>query len=220
MWITCSDNFASWGGGGAEYHTEDLNKLIKAVDYVSLHTYPMHDTHYNPAFWGNESSEMTLSDSARITAAMLHARDYAITQYQNTVAYIKDVDPYKAVHIGETGWASFADHLYGVDGSKACDEYKEGLYHELIREWTQKNGIACFYFEAFDEPWKGGNRPGDSEKHFGIFDVDGKAKYAVWDLVDQGVFKGLSRGGNPIVKTYGGNLDSLMKDVALPPLKQ
>ncbi|TAE49073.1 MAG: glycosyl hydrolase family 17, partial [Bacteroidetes bacterium] len=49
LWITSSDNFASWGGGGPEYHVEDLTKLFKAVDYVSVHTYPMHDTHYNPA---------------------------------------------------------------------------------------------------------------------------------------------------------------------------
>ena len=50
LWITSSDNFASWGGGSDEYHTEDLNKLIEKVDYISMHTYPMHDTHYNPVF--------------------------------------------------------------------------------------------------------------------------------------------------------------------------
>ncbi|MEZ4684619.1 MAG: glycosyl hydrolase family 17 protein [Bacteroidia bacterium] len=220
LWVTCSDNFASWGGGGDEYHNEDLNKLIRAVDYVSLHTYPMHDTHYNPDFWGNEEGEMTMSDSARIAAAMLRARDYAIKQYQNTVAYIRGVDKFTPVHIGETGWASYSDGFYGADGSKACDEYKEGLYHTLIREWCDKNRISCFYFEAFDEPWKGGTSPGDSEKHFGLFDVDGRAKYALWDLVDKGVFDGLSRGGNPIVKTFGGNKDSLMRTVALPPLKK
>jgi hypothetical protein len=38
LWITSSDNFASWGGGGDEYHVEDLNKLIHAVDYISMHT--------------------------------------------------------------------------------------------------------------------------------------------------------------------------------------
>jgi hypothetical protein len=51
LWITSSDNFASWGGGDPEYHVPDLEKLIKAVDYISMHTYPMHDTHYNPTFW-------------------------------------------------------------------------------------------------------------------------------------------------------------------------
>ena len=52
VWITSSDNFASWGGGDTSYHNKDLEALYKAVDYVSMHTYPMHDTHYNPVFWG------------------------------------------------------------------------------------------------------------------------------------------------------------------------
>ena len=51
LWITSSDNFASWGGGGPEYHNEDLQKLIAMVDYISVHTYPFHDTHYNANFW-------------------------------------------------------------------------------------------------------------------------------------------------------------------------
>jgi hypothetical protein len=33
-------------------------------------------------------------------------------------------------------------------GSKATDEYKEGLYYQLLREWTNNAGISCFYFEA------------------------------------------------------------------------
>jgi len=52
LWITSSDNFASWGGGGSEYHVKELNELIEAVDFISMHTYPMHDTYYNPVFWG------------------------------------------------------------------------------------------------------------------------------------------------------------------------
>ena len=61
IWITSSDNFASWGGGGKEYHVSDLNDLIKAVDYISMHTYPMHDTHYNPVFWGIKETEQSLA---------------------------------------------------------------------------------------------------------------------------------------------------------------
>ena len=52
LWITSSDNFASWGGGEDVYHTDTLTQLMRAVDYISLHAYPMHDTHYNPLFWG------------------------------------------------------------------------------------------------------------------------------------------------------------------------
>ena len=77
--------------------------------------------------------------------------------------------------------------------------------------------MSCFYFEGFDEPWKGGDNAGNSEKHFGLMTVDGKAKFALWDKVDKGVFKGLTRNGNPITKTYNGDKEALMKDVLVPP---
>jgi len=220
LWITSSDNFASWGGGDKEYHVEDLKKLITAVDYISMHSYPMHDTHYNPDFWGISDKESSLSDSTKIIAAMNRARDYTISQYQAVSNYIQQLGIKKPIHIGETGWASFSNEHYGAKGSKATDEYKEGLYYNLMREWTNREAIACFYFEAFDEIWKDAANPDGSENHFGLFTIDGKAKFAVWDLVDKGVFNGLKRGGNTIDKTYNGNFHTLFEDVLLPPLNE
>ncbi len=216
VWITSSDNFASWGGGGKEYHVADLNELIKTVDYISLHTYPMHDTHYNPAFWGIKESEQKLTDKEKIDAAMLRARDYAIAQYQAVVTYMKSLGVNKPVHIGETGWASICNELYGKNGSKAVDEYKSAQYYQLMRAWTNKEKITCFYFEAFDENWKNAANPLHSENHFGLIDMQGQAKYAIWNLVDNGVFKGLTRNGKPITKTYNGNEQSLWADVVVP----
>ena len=217
--ITSSDNFASWGGGDPGYHVEDLTQLLLAVDYVSVHTYPMHDTHYNPAFWGISEAEKSLSKTGKIKAAMTRARDYAISQYQSVVNYMQDLGINKPVHIGETGWASASNGFYGKHGSKACDEYKQGLYYNMIREWTNRKGIACFYFEAFDEIWKDPANPGGAENHFGLFTMEGQAKFALWELVDKNVFEGLHRNGNPIVKTYGGNEQALLKEVDPPPLR-
>ncbi|MBT8189814.1 MAG: glycosyl hydrolase family 17 [Bacteroidia bacterium] len=220
LWITSSDNFASWGGGSSEYHVEDLTSLIKAVDYISMHTYPMHDTHYNPEFWGVSKEETNLSDEKKIRAAMNKALAYAHKQYKNTERYIKSLGIDKPIHIGETGWASFSNHLYGSNGSKATDEYKQGIYYQLVRNWTNSSGISCFFFEAFDEPWKDANNPGGSENHFGVFDVQGRAKYAIWEHVDNELFNGLSRGGNPIIKSFNGDLESLLRTVQLPPVNE
>ena len=220
LWITSSDNFASWGGGDAEYHTEDLKNLIKAVDYVSLHTYPMHDTHYNPDFWGNTRAEQNLNFKSQIRKAMERAVAYAQSQYIKTSKYIHSISPGKPVHIGETGWASASNSFYGSEGSGATDEFKAGIYYQLMREWTDTAQISCFYFEAFDEPWKDHKNPGGSENHFGLFTVNGQAKYALWKKVDEGVFIGLSRDGHSIGKTYDGKTDSLMATVSLPPVKE
>jgi len=219
LWITSSDNFASWGGGDPQYHVEDLTKLIKAVDYLSVHTYPMHDTHYNPVFWGVFGQETELSSLKRIDIAMNRANEYAISQIDSVARYIKSLGIHKPIHIGETGWASASNGFYGSKGSKATDEYKESIYYNNIRQWTNENNMSCFYFEAFDEPWKDAHNKGGSENYFGLFTVDGKAKYALWDLVDQGIFDGLTRGGNPITKTYNGNKEALLLEVELPPTK-
>lgn len=218
VWITSSDNFASWGGGEDQYHTEDLNKLIHAVDFISMHTYPMHDTHYNPSFWGSLDSETELSGLEKIENVMLRSRDYAVSQYEGVKKYMEDLGVNKPIHIGETGWATVSNGYYGAEGSKATDEYKEAVFYKLIRDWTNENNIACFYFEAFDEPWKDAQNAKGSENHFGLFTVEGQAKFAIWDLVDQGAFKGLTRNGNQITKTYYGDKDAMMKDVVLPPL--
>jgi len=218
LWITSSDNFASWGGGeDTIYHTEDLTSLIKAVDFVSMHTYPMHDTHYNPAFWGVTKKEKYLTKIEKIDAAMKRAGEYAQLQYENTADYVHAIAPNKPIHIGETGWATESNGFYGGGGSKATDEYKSALYYKFIRNWTAQKNIACFYFEAFDEPWKDAANPGGSENHFGLFDVKGKAKYALWDLKDRGVFKGLSRDGKPISKTLNGDKRKLFNEIAVPP---
>ncbi len=216
VWITSSDNYASWGGGDSSYHVDDLIKLYDAVDYVSIHTYPMHDTHYNPRFWGLKKDEENLSKVEQLDSLMWRALNYAQLQYKSVKKFMFSIGIDKPIHIGETGWASSSDGLYGNDGSKACDEYKAAKYYELMNEWTQKENITCFYFEAFDEQWKDAQNPKGSENHFGLFTMEGKAKLALWNKVDDGVFDGLSRDGNPIVKTQDGNLNTLLNTIELP----
>lgn len=217
LWITSSEDFAAWGGGDSVYHTDDLNKLIEAVDFISMHTYPMHNTHYNPDFWGVPEEEEHLSDLEKIHSALDRSLDLAIRQYNAVVDYMKSLGIHKPVHIGETGWATNSTGKYGAPGSRATDEYKSGLYYKQFREWSNENNITVFYFEAFDEPWKDAENPLGSENHFGLITVDAKAKYAIWDYVDTGIFDGLTRDGQPITKTYDGDLDALLEDVLVPP---
>ena len=220
LWITSSDDFASWGGGDPMYHTEDLERLVNAVDYISMHTYPYHYSHYVPEFWLVPEDEEPLSDIEKIDAAMLRAKEMAISKYDSVSNYVKSLGVEKPIHIGETGWASVSSGYYGPNGSKATDEYKQALYHKHMREWTNAAGISCFYFEAFNERWKDAQNRRGSENHFGLFTIDGRAKYPLWEMVDNGVFEGLTRNGNPITKTYGGDKQALMNHVLVPPTKR
>lgn len=75
--------------------------------------------------------------------------------------------------------------------------------------------MACFYFEAFDEHWKDSYNAQGSENHFGLFTMDGKAKYALWDMVDQGKFS-LTRDGYAITKSLNGDKQALLEKIELP----
>jgi exo-beta-1,3-glucanase (GH17 family) len=217
LWITCSDDFASWGGLDDTYKVKDLEDLINAVDYVSMHTYPFHNTHYNPEFWKIPNHQSNLPKKDLTEAAMNRAVLFAKNQYNAVQNYVRSISPNKPIHIGETGWASSSDGFYGNEGSKASDEYKQALYYNALREWTNKEGISCFFFEAFDEPWKDSGNPLGSENHFGVFTVDGKAKYALWKYVDDKAFEKLQRNGKSITKTFNGNNEKLMKAILTPP---
>ena len=216
LWITSSDDFSSWGGGGAEYHTPDLEKLIKAVDYISMHTYAYHNSHYNPVYWEVPDAEKEFSDIEKVDSAMLRAKSFAMTQYNSVKNYVASLGIHKPIHIGESGWATKSNGFYGQNGSRATDEYKQGLYYQHIREWTNKEEISCFYFEAFNEQWKDAGNPLGSENHFGLINFEGEAKYPLWEAVDAGVFDGLTRNGKTITKTYSGDKTLLMKDVSVP----
>ncbi len=217
LWITSSDDFSSWGGGSPEYHVQDLEELIKAVDFISMHTYPYHNSHYNPQFWGVPEAHKDMPDSTKIEMAMERALKFSQKQYDSVTNYMKSLGVNKPIHIGETGWATVSNGHYGDKGSRATDEYKQGLYYKQMRKWTNRAGISCFYFEAFNEKWKDAHNTKGSENHFGLFTIDGKAKYPIWNLVDEGIFEGLTRDGNTISKTYNGDKLLLLRDVLVPP---
>ncbi len=220
LWITSSDDFASWGGGSKEYHTKDLEKLVKAVDYISMHTYPMHNTYYNPQFWILPEEDKNKENIEKINASVERAVTFAQNQYKAVSDYMRSLGVDKPIHIGESGWATMSNGHYGAKQSRAADEYKAGLYYKLMRKWTNKEKISLFYFEAFNEQWKDAQNPEGSENHFGLINLKGQAKYAIWDWVDKNVFKGLKRDEKPITKTFKGNKDSLLLRILPPPTEK
>ena len=218
LWITSSDNFASWGGGDPEYHLEDLEKLIKAVDFISLHTYPMHDTHYNPSFWGVSPQEEGLSDLEKIDRAMERSRAYAVSQYQNTANYIKSLGVDKPIHIGETGWASASNSFYGPDGSRATDEYKEALF---IRKYGNGQTRRMSPASILKLLTKYGRMPKIQEvlRIILVFSLLTDRLNMLCGICRSRCFRGIRPWGNPITKTYNGKKEDLLEAVLLPPVK-
>jgi len=88
-----------------------------------------------------------------------------------TIQNIEDVHaalPDKPIAILEAGWATTSIEFR----DQASEEYQARYYREL-EDWARKANVTVFFFEAFDEPWKGDpNNADGAEKHWGVFRVD------------------------------------------------
>jgi exo-beta-1,3-glucanase (GH17 family) len=72
----------------------------------------------------------------------------------------------------EAGWATVASEF----GDRASREAQARYYREM-KTWADEHNITTFFFEAFDEDWKGDpNNPVGAEKHWGIYDINRKPK--------------------------------------------
>ena len=98
--------------------------------------------------------------------------DEGLTYTIANIEKVRNALPGSKIVIGEAGWASVASEF----GERASEEKQLRYYNELIT-WTKEMNITTFFFEAFDEDWKGhpGN-PMDAEKHWGLYTVDRKPK--------------------------------------------
>ncbi len=93
---------------------------------------------------------------------------YSIANVQK----VRDSIPDSKLVISEAGWASEASEF----GDRATVE-KQMVYYRQLMEWSAKRNITTFFFEAFDEDWKGDpNNSMGAEKHWGLFTVDRKPK--------------------------------------------
>lgn len=89
--------------------------------------------------------------------------------------------PNKKVVIGEAGWATQV-HNEGEQAELIKGEASEAaqqIYYHSFTKWASQERIYTFFFEAFDEPWKGGPHPNEVEKHWGLFHVDRTPKAAM-----------------------------------------
>jgi len=97
------------------------------------------------------------------------------------IAKVRAALPESKIVISEAGWASLGSEF----GERASEE-KQQQYFNQLRAWSAKMNITTFFFEAFDEDWKGdtGNSMG-AEKHWGLFTIDRKPKKAVQQYFDE-----------------------------------
>lgn len=81
---------------------------------------------------------------------------------------VKKALPNSKIVISEAGWASVA-----IEFGERASEEKQKQYYDWLMNLAEENNMTTFFFEMFDEDWKGhlDNALG-AEKHWGIYNVD------------------------------------------------
>ena len=81
---------------------------------------------------------------------------YAVSLLNNRYQEIVTAARSKPIIISETGWPSAGDQI----GDAIPSPENAAYYFLNFESWAKAQGVASFYFEAFDEPWKITNNEG------------------------------------------------------------
>lgn len=126
------------------FEWEKIPEIAEHMDIISVHSYPL--------WYGN-----TVEEALEVNKTWYHK--------------IKEMYPDKFVLFSEVGWATDCADFTQMKEGQANEENQKKYYDEFW-DWTDREKIIAYMFEAFDEPWKGGNRPNEAEKNWGIYKVD------------------------------------------------
>ncbi|MBK9120548.1 MAG: hypothetical protein IPM18_13260 [Phycisphaerales bacterium] len=105
----------------------------------------------------------------------------AVAFTQREFAMVQAAHPAHPIVLTEVGWATKrhtegeeARHIRGRAGT-----VEQAQFYADFLAWTTRQQVPNFYFQAFDEKWKGGAHPDEVEKHWGLFESDRTPKLAL-----------------------------------------
>jgi len=153
-------------------HRVDVDTLISYVQQVKKHIRQPVTVAENYEWWAAHGKKL----AAELDFIAIHIYpvweerdiDDGITYSIQNVQKVRDSLPDSRIVISEAGWATTASEF----GERASEE-KQKQYYDWLMDWSKQMNITTFFFEAFDEPWKGDpNDPYGAEKHWGLYFVD------------------------------------------------
>jgi exo-beta-1,3-glucanase (GH17 family) len=162
-----------------------VTRIFEVCDFLAVHVNPFLDARFNVWQWKLESVPEPMRAASMMEGALLYTRD-VMRQVQATTRQAGHPLP---LLLGEIGWKEHTDRPANL----ALFEIEPYLAHAVNQKWLvdhleawvyggardQASPATMFYFSAFDEPWKG------ADDHWGLFDVDRAAKYALWSRVPE-----------------------------------
>ncbi|MDH3550708.1 MAG: glycosyl hydrolase [Gammaproteobacteria bacterium] len=159
-------------------HMVPLDQVIAYVRRVKASATQPVTVADNYAWWINDGAPLaTEVDFLGVHTYPLWEQKSIDEGLSFSIENIEDVHaalPDKPIAILEAGWATTA-----VEFPDQANEANQLRYYSELEAWSKAVNVTVFFFEAFDEPWKGDpNNADGAEKHWGLFNVDRTPKLA------------------------------------------
>jgi len=156
--VTTADDYNFW-------NMPESRAVAAEIDFIVTHIYPL---------WNGKTLE--------------NAIEWLDENYQD----VKRNHPEKQLVLGEIGWATVYNADKKGDGEQGSlikgdvSIKAQGKFLIELNKWVNDNKVTTFFFEAFDEPWKGGGEdsgPNEIEKNWGIFYEDRTPKESFQNFI-------------------------------------
>ena len=173
--VTADDDYSFYKGSTPGYKPDTI---LAAIDFVSVHGYPI--SRYNSWNWQQTSTPAgPARAAAMMNASLAEIQDYYADVYnylyRNADGSTVTVGASLPIVIGETGWKARQTNPGSTIETWAANPVNAKWYNDLLTSWEGTVGgpSRIFYFEAFDETWKG------DDDGWGLWDQDRLPRYAL-----------------------------------------
>jgi hypothetical protein len=172
--VTTDDNFLAFANPAPK-------PVLDQIDFVAIHIYPNIDTEFpdGSLYWDWKQLSVP-AGPARAKAMM----DASMVELRRQYAMVRTAIDSMGLHampiaITETGWKAFDSEA--PKQAQRAHPVNQKMFYQRLETLRAEGRVGAgpaniFYFEAFDEPWKGG------DDAWGLFDVNRKARYVVQNL--------------------------------------
>jgi exo-beta-1,3-glucanase (GH17 family) len=188
--VTADDDYTFYAGLTASGEKPDT--ILPLIDFVSIHIYPFLYFNGNPGAWDWQQTGVAAGPAraaAMMNAALASAQNsfgrVAGYLYRNAAGATVTVGASLPIVIGETGWkwrtTAPTQAIEAVTNPAIANPVNAKYYYDLLygnngaASWEGSVGgpVKIFYFEAFDEAWKG------TDDGWGLWGANRTANYAL-----------------------------------------